>query len=277
MNPTHAHGRLCIALLLTLALAACGAPSAVQPTVAPTAAPTSTPTIAPTTTTTATPTATSTPTPLPTVTPTPTLASIDYEGRWRGTADSGVTIQFTVLRKAIAYVRVTVRCGSSVSKSSSPDRIRLKGATFHTGNDYYTIDGRFDSASSASGTLQTPKGNDSCGSDLDERWTAQFQGPPLLEGDWQGTTSEGTEISFSVWDNAVVEPVVYFEQCSKQSNIQLMGDAPVADDAFEAQASNVDLSLALDGRFESSTRATGKVEMAAGTCHLSGTWTAKKR
>ena len=283
MNPLRSLRRLSATLLVALAAAACGTPSAVQPTVPPTVAPTDTPTAMLTATPTPTPTAvptatpTATATPRPTVTPTPTLASIDYEGSWRGTTDSGAKIQFTVVRKAIVYVRLTMQCGGTTMKSSSPDRIRLNGATFHAGGSYYTIDGTFDSPSSASGTLRTPKSDDPCGGGLNEQWTAQFQGPALLDGNWQGTTSDGTEISFAVWDSAVVEPVVYFRGCRDQSNLQLMGDVPIRGDAFVVQASSDSQSLALDGRFESHTKATGMVEMKAGTCQLSGTWTAKKR
>jgi hypothetical protein len=160
------------------------------PTTTPTYTPTHTPT--PTPTDTATPTATATPTetPSPTETATPTTVPtatprpLLYEGTWQGTTSQGKTIQFTVSNnRLVNYVwEITLEqggCTVNVQTTSGPSSvIAITGSSFTQTNDNAiasgTINGTFNSPTSASGTITMTK-KDQCSGSVTATWSASKQ------------------------------------------------------------------------------------------------------
>lgn len=160
------------------------------PTATPTYTPTHTPTPTPTDTATPTKTATPTNTPTPTETATPTLTPtftprpLLYEGTWQGTTSQGKTIQFTVSNnRLINYIWESTLeqggCRVNTRIESGPtSAIPITGNSFSETNDNAitttTINGTFNSTTSASGTITMTK-KDQCSGSVTATWTANKQ------------------------------------------------------------------------------------------------------
>jgi hypothetical protein len=158
-----------LAIYLTFSLSACGPGQVFGPTV------TSTPTI--TLTPTSTPTATSTP--LPTFTPTLKPTPIVYDGDWFGTISSGGKISFKVSENGIASIKIsfgiTIKNGScniTMDTSISPP-LDISLNQFSLSTTELKIKGVFDSATTASGTVEASANSAHCSGGVNVTWTAE--------------------------------------------------------------------------------------------------------
>jgi hypothetical protein len=157
------------AICLTFSLSACGPGQVFGPTL------TSTPTLTsvPTPTSTAAPTLTSTPT--ATVPPTPIL----YDGNWYGTTTAGGKFSFKVTNNGIESIKVSFglaikngSCNITMDTTISP-ALSISANEFSIPAPELTVTGVFDSATTASGTVEASATSPRCSGGINVTWTAE--------------------------------------------------------------------------------------------------------
>jgi len=168
-------------IIVSFLLSACGPGQLFGPTL------TSTPTITLTSTPTFTPTATLTPTLTLTLTPTaaftrtPRPTPIVYDGKWYGKISAGGKISFGVLHNGITSLNVSFRITQSNGTCDVSVRIEIPSSLSIHSNKFFInttdlrVNGTFDSATTASGTLIASKNAKHCSGGINVTWTAEKQ------------------------------------------------------------------------------------------------------
>lgn len=106
------------------------------------------------------------------------------------------------------------------------------------------------------------------------------QGTPVpgsLNGEWVGTTSQGTAVSFTIKDSAFTRydfPFTGVNGC--QENFGCTCPAPLTGSSFTLDITFPTQSIVVTGTFNSSTLASGNIK-AQGSCIADLTWTATKK
>ena len=108
--------------------------------------------------------------------------------------------------------------------------------------------------------------------------------PNKYDGKWEGTTSQGKQISFTVNGGVVTTSRIEFELecerpgfCPAGGSVEQELKTKISGGSFAASLERADLS----GKFDSETSASGQLKSEqtspqCGRCTASATWTAKK-
>lgn len=122
---------------------------------------------------------------------------------------------------------------------------------------------------------------DGCGKDTDG-----VVSPNSVTGTWAGTTSQERDIEFVVEGGNVAQGSFSFNLQGSGCNdatggvvIQGGASVPIQDGEFSFPRTQIGQNafLTAEGRFESSTNASGSFEVEDGACEVHITWTATKQ
>ncbi len=205
--------------------------------------------------------------------PEPEPSTMAMEGRWSGTTSQGATIEFTVVKGNIIYTEVNISCGSDSSEFVSRSQTPIQGDRFTWQDSLFNITGTFTSPNNATGTVQINSPDIECGGSLSDTWNASFSRATPFDGIWTGSTSEGTDFSFTVHDSAVIDPEVQLKDCTIYG-ISLSGEFPVQNNTFYGEGFGGKFKVS--GTFNGET-STGNIEVQLPSCSLIGTWSATRQ
>jgi hypothetical protein len=127
---------------------------------------------------TSTPLPSSTYTPAPTSTPTLSPTPVVYDGQWYGTTSAGGRVSFKIEQNGIVSFKVSfsfsTRNGSCdvTSDTSISPSLSIEGHEFDIQIPSLTFAGKFDSATTASGTLDASQNSPRCVGGINVSWTA---------------------------------------------------------------------------------------------------------
>ena len=107
----------------------------------------------------------------------------------------------------------------------------------------------------------------------------------MYEGEWQGTTDQGYNISFAVSDNGIASVTLKFEFCSSTEEATITGNlATISEDYFTVSYKVFNSNTfqfdtrTVSGTFASRGVCQGTWYAYSSSCHdsITGTWTANK-
>jgi hypothetical protein len=127
---------------------------------------------------TSTPVPSSTYTPAPTLTPTLSPTPVVYDGEWRGVTSAGGRVSFKIEQNGIVSFKVSFSfsthngsCDVTSDTSISPS-LSIEDHEFAIQIPSLTFAGKFDTAATASGTLDASQNSPRCVGGINVSWTA---------------------------------------------------------------------------------------------------------